>query len=168
MLHKVKLGHFTIDEVGRKRAAFTEVIVEADSGDSAANMALEIHGPSLANPRGSEYAMKVGVCGVDCPTVEEREAWEAGRRPKTTVNDATGHQDEFTARRADVETAVDSETAGLRATYERINETDSYEEVARKLEIAPVTQADVDALAAKPDRMAKARAAKAAKKAAAE
>lgn len=139
MLHKVKLGHFTIDDVGRKRAAFTEVMVDADSGDSAASMALELHGPGLANPRGSEYAMKVGVCGVDCPTVEEREAWESGRRPKTEVHSATGHQDEFTARRADVEAQADAETDEMRNAYD-----------------------------GKPDRMAKARAAKAAKKAAAE
>lgn len=152
MLHKVKLGHFTVDEIGRKRPAFTEVMVEADSGDSAAQLALEIHGPALSRPQGSEYEMKIGVCGVDCPTLQEREAWEAGRKPQTVVHTATGHSDEFQSR----------------PSYERIEPTDTNEEVFRKLSIPLVTQADVDALAEKPDRMAKARAAKAAKKAAAE
>lgn len=150
MLHKVKLGHFTVDETGRKRAAFTEVIVEADSGDGAAQAALDTHGRDLARPDGVDYEMKVGVCGVDQPTAEERAAWEAGRGLGVTVNDATGHSYEFAARRQDIENeaaqaAVAPTVAEARATYDKL--------------LLPE---------AKPDRMAAARAAKAAKKAAAE
>lgn len=120
MLHKVNLGHFVIDEVGRKRPAFTVVMVEADSGDAAAAMAIELHGPALANPPGAPFAMKVGVCGIDCPTAEERAAWEAGRKPAAVVYGATGHGDEFASRVPQVEDAgaEDPETAEARAAYD--------------------------------------------------
>lgn len=122
MLHKVNLGHFVIDEVGRKRPAFTVVMVEADSGDAAAAMAIELHGPALANPPGAPFAMKVGVCGIDCPTAEERAAWEAGRKPAAVVYGATGHGDEFTPRVAEPlayqPEPMDAETAQARAAYD--------------------------------------------------
>lgn len=136
MLHKVNIGHFVIDEIGRKRPAFTEVIVEADSGDEAAVKAIAEHGEKLANPPGSSFPMKVGVCGIDCPTAEERAAWEAGRKPAAVVYGATGHGDEFTpivpsadyidtiknsaipVTREDVDAMADPETAQARAAYD--------------------------------------------------
>lgn len=120
MLHKVNIGHFVIDEIGRKRPAFTEVIVEADSGDEAALRAIAEHGEKLANPPGSSFPMKVGVCGIDCPTAEERTAWEAGRKPAAVVYGATGHSDEFAPRVPQIEDAgaEDPEIAEARAAYD--------------------------------------------------
>ena len=122
MLHKVNIGHFIIDEIGRKRPAFTEVIVEADSGDEAALRAIAEHGDKLANPPGSSFPMKVGVCGIDCPSAEERAAWEAGQRPQTRAYGATGHGDEFIPRVAEPlpyqPEPVDADTAEARAAYD--------------------------------------------------
>ena len=95
MLHKVKLAHFVaFGEEQRLRAAFTEVIVDAVDGDSAAQLALDTN-RHLAFPRGPQQETKMGVCGIDMPTAEERATWEAGRPLGSEVRSATGHTDEF-------------------------------------------------------------------------
>lgn len=153
MLHKVRLGHFTVDEIGRKRPTFTEVIVEADSGDSAAKTAIDTYGNDLANPRGSDYAMKVGVMGIECPTPEEVAAWQAKHSlGAATFHSPIGPAQEVHARAQ--EPAADDETAELRRAYDG--------EAPTGATIIPATPAVEEP---KPDRMAKARAAKAAKKA---
>lgn len=109
MRQRVTMGYFVLDTTGIRRPMREEVIVEADTGDAAASIALAQHGPRLAalSGYGPDGQPRIGIMGIEPagnepapePAIQGDEAEEPpaenptlqvkrgpGRPPKVRVN----------------------------------------------------------------------------------
>lgn len=109
MRQRVTMGYFVLDTTGIRRPMREDVIVEADTGDQAASIALSQHGPRLASLSGygPDGLPRIGIIGIEPagndpapePAMQGSEVAEAaeplpvmqvkrgpGRPPKVHVN----------------------------------------------------------------------------------
>lgn len=67
MRQRVTMGYFVLDTTGIRRPMREDVIVEAETGDQAATIALAQHGPRLASLSGygPDGMPRIGIIGIE-------------------------------------------------------------------------------------------------------